>query len=155
MREIREELLILKITVEELESNSEVEVLIKCQHVDEKVEKLISAIQLNSKTILGKSEGSTYILTIEDILYFDTVDEKVFIYTKEKVYETSLRLYEIEGMLEDTGVIRVNKSTILNLMKVDHVLPMLNGRIKATLLSGESIIISRQYVQNFKKKLGI
>lgn len=145
----------MKITVEELESNSEVEVLIKCQHVDEKVEKLISAIQLNSKTILGKSDGCTYFLTIEDILYFDTVDEKVFIYTKEKVYETSLRLYEIEGMLEDTGVIRVNKSTILNLMKVDHVLPMLNGRIKATLLSGESIIISRQYVQNFKKKLGI
>jgi len=145
----------LKITVEESNDYSDVEVTIKCQSVNEDLEKLISTIQLFSHNIMGKSEGKTYFIQLENILYFDTVDEKVFIYTKERVYETSLRLYEIEEMFEDTSVIRVNKSTILNLMKVDQVSPMLNGRIKAILHNGETIIISRQYVLNFKKKLGI
>ncbi len=151
----QEELVNLKITVEESESNNEIEVIIKCRKKNEKVDKLISAIQLNSQTVIGKSEGITYFLLLDIILYIDTVDEKVFIYTKDKVYETNLRLYELEEMFLHTGMIRVNKSTIINLMKVDHVSPMLNGRIKAVLINGETIIISRQYVQNFKKKLGI
>ncbi len=141
--------------MEESCDNGEVEIVIRCNKVDEKVEKLISTIQLNSQTIVGKSEGQTFFLLLENILYFDTVDEKVFIYTNDKVYETSQRLYEIEEILADTSVIRVNKSTILNLMKIDHVSRMLNGRIRAILLNGETILISRQYVQIFKKKLGI
>lgn len=155
MKSNQEELVNLKITVEESESNNEIEVIIKCRKKNEKVDKLISAIQLNSQTVIGKSEGITYFLLLDIILYIDTVDEKVFIYTKDKVYETNLRLYELEEMFLHTGMIRVNKSTIINLMKVDHVSPMLNGRIKAVLINGETIIISRQYVQNFKKKLGI
>lgn len=145
----------MKISIEESESKNEIEVLIKCRKKNEKVDKLISAIQLSSLTIIGKSEGITYFLLLEDILYIDTVDEKVFLYTSDKVYETNLRLYEIEEMFLHTTMIRVNKSTIMNLMKVDHVSPMLNGRIQAVLINGETIIISRQYVRNFKKKLGI
>lgn len=155
MKSNQEELANLKITVEESESNYEIEVLIKCQKKNEKIDKLISAIQLNSQTVIGKSDGITYFLLLDVILYIDTVDEKVFIYTNDKVYETTLRLYELEEMFSHTGMIRVNKSTIINLMKVDRVSPMLNGRIKAVLINGETIIISRQYVQNFKKKLGI
>lgn len=146
----------MKITVEESgKNNGEVEVLIKCGRRNEKIEKLISAIQLNSQTIIGKSEGKTYFIPLEEILYIDTVDEKVFLYTNEKVYETDLRLYEIEVITGDTPVMRVNKSTILNLMKVDHVEPMLNGKIKAILFNRETIIISRLYVHSFKRKLGI
>ena len=154
--EIRQEVFItLKISIEESESKNEIEVLIKCRKKNEKVDKLISAIQLSSLTIIGRSEGITYFLLLEDVLYIDTVDEKVFLYTSDKVYETNLRLYEIEEMSLHTGMIRVNKSTIMNLIKVDHVSPMLNGRIQAVLINGETIIISRQYVRNFKKKLGI
>lgn len=151
----REELVNLKITVEESVSNNEIEVLIKCRKKNEKIDKLISAIQLNSQTVIGKSEGITYFLLLDDILYIDTVDDKVFIYTNDKVYETTLRLYELEEMFLHTGMLRVNKSTIINLMKVNRVSPMLNGRIKAVLINNETIIISRQYVKNFKKKLGI
>jgi len=145
----------LKITVEESNDYNDIEISIKCQNMNDDLEKLISTIQLFSHNIMGKSEGKTYFIQLENILYFDTVDEKVFIYTKERVYETSLRLYEIEEMFNETSVIRVNKSTILNLVKIDQVSPMLNGRIKAILQNGETIIISRQYVLKFKKKLGI
>ncbi len=145
----------LKINIEKSRDISEPEITIKCQDVNDEIERLVSVIQFHSHTIAGKSNGKTYFLKLEDILYFDTVDEKVFIYTKDGIYETGLRLYEIEEKFADTSVIRVNKSAILNLLKVDQITPMLNGRIKASLHNGEAIIISRQYIHNFKRKLGI
>jgi DNA-binding LytR/AlgR family response regulator len=145
----------LKINIEESKGARELEVTIKCDTVNVEVERLISVIELHNHTITGKAKGKTVLLKPQEILYFDTVDEKVFIYTNNMVYETGLRLYEIEEKFESTSIVRVSKSAILNLMKVDQVAPMLNGRIKATLQNGETIIISRQYVSIFKKKLGI
>jgi DNA-binding LytR/AlgR family response regulator len=145
----------LKINIIKSKDISETEITIKCAEVNGEIERLISGIQLHNHTIAGKSEGKTSFLKLEDIHYIDTVDEKVFIYTSDSVYETGLRLYEIEEKYADTSIIRISKSAILNLMKVEQVTPMLNGRIKASLQNGESIIISRQYIRSFKSKLGI
>ncbi len=119
----------LRINIEKSKDINELEITIKCQTVNEEIERLISVIQLHNHTIAGKADGKTYFLKLEGILYFDTADDKVFIYTKDGIYETGLRLYEIEEKFEDTSVIRVSKSTVLNLMKVDQVTPMLSGRI--------------------------
>ena len=144
----------MKIIIEQSNIYSEVEITIKCNSIDESLEKLISSIRLYSSTISGKKDDKIYFLKPEDVLYFDTVDEKVFIYTVDNVYETNLKLYEIEERFSDTSILRVNKSTVLNLIKIDHVSPLLNGRIEAMLQNGEKVIISRQYVPAFKSKLG-
>lgn len=144
----------MKINIEQSSAYSEVEITIKCNNIDESLEKLISSIRLYSLTISGKKEDKLYFLKPEDILYFDTVDEKVFIYTADSVYETQLKLYEIEERFIGTSIVRVSKSTVLNLLKVEYVTPLLNGRIQAVLQNGEKVIITRQYVSAFKKKLG-
>ena len=144
----------MKINIEQSNSCTEVEITIKCSSVDESLEKLISSIRLYSSTISGKKEDNVFFLKPEDVLYFDTVDERVFIYTADNVYETSLKLYELEERFMGTSIIRVSKSTVLNLVKIKYVSPLLNGRIEAVLQNGEKVIISRQYVASFKKKLG-
>jgi len=144
----------LKINIEQSSLYNEVEITIKCNSIDESLEKLISSLRLYSSTISGKKDDKVYFLRPEDVLYFDTVDEKVFIYTADSIFETSLKLYEIEERFIGTSIIRVNKSTVLNLIKIDYVSPLLNGRIQAVLQNGEKVIISRQYVSAFKKKLG-
>ena len=144
----------MKINIDQSNNYSEVEITIKCNNIDERLEKLISSIRLYSSTISGKREDKIYFLKPEDVYYFDTVDEKVFIYTAHEVYETSLKLYELEERFAGTSIIRISKSTILNLMKIEYVSSLLNGRIEAVLQNGEKVIISRQYVQAFKTKLG-
>ena len=145
----------MKINIEQSNAYSEVEITIKCSSVDENLEKLISSIRLYSSTISGKKQDKIYFLKPEDIFYFDTVDEKVFIYTVDSVYETNLKLYELEEYFAGTGIIRVSKSIVLNLVKIECVSPLLNGRIEAVLQNGEKVIISRQYVPIFKSKLGL
>lgn len=144
---------ILKINIEQSEDFNEVEISIKCPSIDERLENLISTIRLYGSSIIGKKDNKTYFLKPEEILYFDTVDEKVFIYTIDSIYETNLKLYVLEERFEGTSIIRVNKATILNLMKVESISPLLNGKIEAQLQNGEKIIISRQYVSKLKQKL--
>lgn len=44
---------------------------------------------------------------------------------------------------------------ILNISKIRSVSPSINGRFEAKLTNGETVIISRQYVPNLKKRLGM
>lgn len=143
----------MKINIEQSDVYDEVEITIKCNKIDESLEKLLSSIRLYNSTISGKKDDKIYFLKPEEVLYFDTVDERVFIYTIDNVYETNLKLYEIEERFSGTSIIRVSKSTVLNVLKIDCVSPLSNGRIEAMLQNGERIIISRQYVPVFKNKL--
>ncbi|WP_407920378.1 LytTR family transcriptional regulator DNA-binding domain-containing protein [Gottfriedia luciferensis] len=41
-------------------------------------------------------------LSSKDIFYFESVDKKNFIYTDKEVFETALRLYEVEEIQGDS-----------------------------------------------------
>ena len=44
---------------------------------------------------------------------------------------------------------------VLNADKIDYITPSLSGRFEATLLNGEKTVVSRQYVSELKKRMGI
>lgn len=119
------------------------------------MEAIIAQLRLYNQTISGKADGKSFVVPFKDIYYFDTADRRTFLYTASDVYECALKLYQIEDRLEGTPFIRVNKSTILNLKKVDCVEGSLSGRLTASLLNGEKVEISRMYVPDVKAKLEI
>ena len=59
------------------------------------------------------------ILQIEpgDVYYFEAVDNRVFLYSDKNVYETRMKLYELERRFAGTDFFRVSKSVILNLAR--------------------------------------
>jgi DNA-binding LytR/AlgR family response regulator len=145
----------LKITVEEIKGITETEIIVKCGKADAKIEELLSLLRFYDDTITGKKNGILHIIRPDEIYYIDTVDDKVFIYTEKEVYEADLRLYEITERFEKVGLIRINKSTVVNLMKIKKINSVLNGKIKAVLANNEAVLVSRQYVAQLKEKLGI
>ena len=82
------------------------------------------------------------------------MDKHTYVYTKDCCYETRYRLYELEDMLH-MQCLRCSKAMIVNIRKIKSVKAELNGRMIAELLNGEQIIISRAYVKELKRKLGI
>ena len=66
-------------------------------------------------------------------------------------YETTRKLYEFEELLKGRSFLRISKSVVLNIMKVDSIKPALNGRFSCILRNGEEVIISRKYVNPFKE----
>ncbi|MCM1105081.1 MAG: LytTR family transcriptional regulator DNA-binding domain-containing protein, partial [Clostridium sp.] len=80
-------------------------------------------------------------------------DNKVFIYCEKQVYETRQKLYELEEALKEKHFLRVSKSVLLNLMKIESIKSSLNGRFMAVIQNEEQIIVSRKYVPELKKAL--
>lgn len=90
-------------------------------------------------------------IDVDDIFYFESVDNKTFLYTADDVLEYKNRLLDAESSLGE-NFIRSSRVVVLNWQKIASLKPMLNGRMEATLLNGEKQIISRQYVADLKRK---
>ena len=126
---------------------------IQCHSVSEEVREIVAFVKSRQGQLTGIADERQYEISISDIFYIESVDNKAFIYTKSKVYETRQKLYELEEMLSKKHFLRVSKSTLLNLMKVSAIKPALNSRFTAVLFSGEQIVITRKYVPALKKAL--
>jgi len=142
------EVKIYKITEEKPE-----QVQIHCHEITEEVREIVSFVKSRQGQLTGIQEGNQYEIPMPDIFYIEAVDNKVFLYTRQQVYETKQKLYELEEILTEKYFLRIAKSILLNLTKVKAIKPALNGRFTAVLQSGEEIIISRKYVPELKKAL--
>lgn len=148
-------MIIIKVTFENIPKECEPEVIIRGYEKDETIIEIISYIKSSSEKLVGFADSKMHIIHPNEVFYFESVDSKVFIYCKERVYESKLRLYEIESKFENSHFFRASKSTILNIEKIDSINPVFYGKFEALLSNGERAIISRQYVPILKKKLGL
>ena len=126
---------------------------IRCHELTEEVKEIVAFVKTRQGRLTGMLEDRQFEVPLPDVCYIEAVDNKVFLYTAEQVYETKQKLYELEELLKEKFFLRVSKALLLNLMKVRSIKPALNGRFTAVLQSGEEIIISRKYVPALKAAL--
>ena len=114
----------------------------------------VSLLENGEQTLIGFRDGERVPCSVANIYYIESVDEKTFAYTKDDCLELKYKLYELEGML-DGRFFRCSKSMICNVRKIRGIKTGENARLNATLLNGESLVITRSYVREFKKRLGL
>lgn len=145
----------MKITIETPNPGEEDEVIVRCTSLDENLMRLIYALKSDQEKLTGYAEDRIVKLSPKDIYYFESVDNKVFAYTAKETYGIHKKLYEIEKEYEYTDFLRISKSIIVNVSKIAYLKPIFNGRFEVKLKNEEKIIVSRQYVMELKKKIGI
>ena len=145
----------MKITILDKAPDEEDEIIIKCVNLDEDIRLLIERIKNHRQKISFQKDSKIVLTEMSDILYFESVDDKVFAYTVDDVLETKLKLYQLEEDFLPQDFLRVNKAVIMNLNKVESLSPAFGGRFEAVLKNGYKVIISRNYVPSLKKKLGL
>ena len=143
----------MDVEIEQVGRERKEQVLIRCHAVTEEVREIAAFVKSRQGRLTGMKDSRQHEIAVSDIYYFESVDGKTFLYTKEQVYETAYRIYELESMLRSKNFLRVSKSMLLNLMKIRSIQSALNGRFAAVLLSGEEVIISRNYVKGLKAAL--
>jgi DNA-binding LytR/AlgR family response regulator len=134
---------------------NETEITINCNKISTDVEKLISMLRVMDLKLTGRKDTQTYILDAAKVLYIDTVDKKTFFYTRNDVFETDLKLYELEEQLAALDFIRANKSCIINFSQIISIKADIDGKLLITMSNNEKLFVSRQYAQDVKKKLGV
>lgn len=141
----------MRAVIRKIADENNEQVIIECTDITREVRD-IYAYALTKGTELSGQLGDTLSrFRLEDVCYFEAVDEKVFAYTEDKVFELKIRLYEVEEAYGAHHFVRCSKSVILNLMKLDSISPALSGRFTAHMKNGEKVIISRQYAPALKK----
>lgn len=145
----------MKITIEEIKDLKETEINIKCESITPELLSFINDLTTNNQKIVASFEGESFLVNPNDIYYIESVDDKVFAYTKEKVYSLNLKLYELEEKLSKKNFFRASKSCIVNISYIISLKSLFNGRMQVTLESDEKVIISRSQVAHFKEKLGV
>ena len=143
----------MDVAIEQVGKEEKELVLIRCHEVSEEVREIEAFVKSRSGSLTGTAEAKQYEIAVTDICYIESVDGKTFLYTNDRIYESSYRLYELEDMLKTRHFLRISKPMLVNLMKIQSIQPAFNGRFTAILRSGEKLIISRNYTKALKAAL--
>ena len=71
----------MKIVIE-CREDSELEIVIRCNKVDDNIKKIISLLEDN-KFIIGKLNNRSYQIMVNDIYYIEANEDRVFLYCKD------------------------------------------------------------------------
>lgn len=130
----------MKIKIEIDESAAEDEVIIRCRGLT----KQVAAVQRAVRDVTNASEK---------ILFFETDENGISAHTRDEMYQTRYKLYELEDMLPGVFM-RVSKSTILNTDQIYSIDRNLTASsVVAFLNTHKKVYVSRYYYKPLTQKL--
>ncbi len=145
----------MKITINIEEDRTDTEIAIACNQLTPEIEKIIATLRILNQQLVVVKNDETHIIDVSQIIYIESVDRKTFVYTSDNFFESKLKLYEIEERLCQCGFFRASKSCIVQLRHIKSLKADIDRKIRLTLESGEQIMVSRQYADELKKRLGV
>ena len=128
-------------------------------HTNELTDNITKAINIleseDQNEMLAVKNGSDItLLELQDIFMFRVEDKQVKVFAENNEYTVKKPLYQVEENLTKDFV-RISKTTIVNLKKIERVAPSLKGMMFIQLKNGLKDNISRKYFEDFKKALDL
>lgn len=123
--------------------------------ITDEITRLSKVIQNKSQAITGMDEYERNVVIEEtDIVALHAEKKWCRIYTDTSNYSCRKRLYEVENML-GADFMRISKSIIVNLRKIESVEAVFNGMLLLRMKNGSKEYVSRTYLPQMKEYFGI
>lgn len=146
----------MKLRIEFDEQLQEEEIIIRCNTLSEKVQrmqKVLSEMENTQEKIILFKDDTEYYINLEDILFFETGFNGIEAHTIENIFQTKLKLYELEEQLPGFFM-RISKSAILNTNKVYAINKNLTASSSIEFQNThKQVYVSRNYYKPLKNKL--
>jgi DNA-binding LytR/AlgR family response regulator len=109
---------------------------------------------VNSRsTLYGKTErGQTKVMP-QEIYYIESVDKKTFLYLEKEVVQIEHSLQDLDSLLGSSGLVRINKSVLVNIYHIRKVIADINMRLCLIMENSEKLSVNRTYKKSFMKYL--
>lgn len=130
--------------------NQPLTVIVEYPVLDEKARKVLQWVHQLDIQFVGKIDDKLLKIGLDEIYYFETVERKVFIYTKEEVFQLQGSITDVERMMMDSDLVRVSRTCIINTDHLPEIRQLKNSRLEATMDNNEKIIVSRKYLREIK-----
>ena len=122
------------------------------------IESLIEYIKQENEypgLITAKRNNSSFIFNAREIELVRMEEGLI------KLYDGDRRSYRGDGTLQEVkeklgkDFIRISKSVIINIFSVSYVSPSISGTMEVTMKNGMVDYISRKYLPDFKRRIGL
>lgn len=138
----------------------------KCFIENDKINIVFSENNLDEMKNIVKQiiVGEAYYITVEnsrgvkkinsrDIEYFEAFDNEVFAIVGKERYYVLEKLYVLESTLVEKNFIRVSKSVLVNILKIEYIKSMMNYKLKLIMQNKDAIEVNRTYTKSFKERI--
>jgi two-component system, LytTR family, response regulator len=95
------------------------------------------------------------IIPVQNIQCIKTAGGLVYIQTIERDFQTDTTLNQFEQRLDPFMFMRIHRTAIVNLEKIEKILPWGQSRFALVLGNGDSLQVSRDRLQVFKSRVGM
>ena len=128
-------------------------------HTNELTDNVTKAMSIlesdESSDMLAVKKGSDIaLLEFGEVYMLRVEDKQVKVYAENSEYLIKKPLYQVEETLS-SDFVRISKTTIVNLKKIERVAPSLKGMMFIQLKNGLKDNISRKYLPDFKNALDL
>jgi len=119
------------------------------------IELLESTGDSKNELLVGKKDDKFFVIDPEEVDIIRTEDGEVVVYNnKAKAYVITKPLHKIHEQLP-SNFIRISKSAIVNINRVDNLSNSFSRTMHIVMKNGITDYISRSYLGDIKKRLGI
>ncbi|HAX02595.1 MAG: hypothetical protein A2Y45_01855 [Tenericutes bacterium GWC2_34_14] len=126
---------------------------------DENVESLkalVESLMLKAYQLLFPTPDGYIQVQAKQIMYLEAFGDDIYMHLDQGASELIRQpLYQLEEMLKPYHFIRIGKSFIVNITKIRYIRTSFNAKLDLELISGTHLEVSRSFVKDFKRALGI
>lgn len=101
-----------------------------------------------------KSDGKIFFLKVDDIDWIEAQGKYEMIHAGKQSHLIREGMSKLESELDPKKFVRIHKSTIVNVDRIDHLQPLFHSDFRVTLRNGTALTISRRYRDKLEAALG-
>ena len=122
--------------------------------VTDEIQRAIDLLGVNGTPLIAQREDRLVVISPDEVYMIRVEGGGTVIYTEKDKYHSRKRLYEVLGQL-GAGFMQISKQTIINLSFLQSVEAGFSGTLLLKLKNGSSDYVSRKFLPEFKKYLGL
>ena len=104
--------------------------------------------------LLVKSEGRVLVVKVDDIDWVEAADNYVSLHVGKESHMMRETMNSLEGKLPPDRFMRISRSTIVNVERIQELQPMFHGEYIVVLKNGSKLTLSRSYRDKIDRLLG-
>ncbi|MGV2998752.1 LytTR family DNA-binding domain-containing protein [Streptococcus suis] len=115
---------------------------------------MIETFGRQAERLTVKKGEEVHLLELSEIYRLYLENKILQIETRDAVYQSDLRLYQVKEVLS-LDFLQVSQSEIINLKQLVHLKQTPNGLVKLVMKNGAGTYSSRRYLKVIKERLGL
>lgn len=136
----------------------EIDITVKAANFSNEVQALMKKLdELNMKfsSIPLAVNDKVIMVPIDQIIAVEVFENELTIYTLEKSYQLRGQLKKMVERINDGNFVQISKNTVINLNHLDSLETAFSGNMTAFVSNDLKFSVSRKYLTNLKKQLGM